>query len=200
MDDQLRALAENIKQIRATRGLSLSQLGEKSGVAKATLFKIEQGRTNPTLETLTAIARTFDLLVVDLLAMTPRPVVEVVHAGEGVDLSDDAAQGEVLRSQVIGAGTLEIHAQAFKKGAVEVSPSHGTGSREHVLVRAGRILLGPVGHEVKAGRGDYVTYPADLPHKWQAIGGDAHLWIIHTFPRAAAFIDGAMPRSDGSEI
>src|SRR2546427_277199 len=117
MADQLEALAENIRQLRTAHGLSLSQLAERSGVAKATLFKIERARTNPTLETLTAVADTFDVSVVDLLTMAPRPVVDVIRPGEGQDLSDDASSGEILRSQVIGAGSLEIHTQVFRSGA-----------------------------------------------------------------------------------
>lgn len=187
--DQLEALANNIRQLRATHGLSLSQLGERSGIAKATLFKIERSRTNPTLETLTSIAETFDVNVTDLLEMTAKPMVDVVRPGQGADLSDDASSGEVLRSQVIGAGSLEIHTQRFRRGKSEVSPSHGSGSREHVLVHSGRITLGPVGHEVVVDEGDYVTYPTDTPHRWQAVDGDASIWIIHTFPRAAAFAE-----------
>jgi hypothetical protein len=32
-----------------------------------------------------------------------------------------------------------------------------------------------------------VTYQAEVPHRWQAVEDDAYVWIIHTFPRAAAF-------------
>ncbi|TDD96327.1 helix-turn-helix domain-containing protein [Actinomadura rubrisoli] len=188
--DQLQALAENIRALRATHGLSLSQLAERSGIAKATLFKISRCQTNPTLDTLTAIADTFDVTVIDLLTMAPSPAVDVVRPGEGLDLSDDLAKGEILRSQVIGAGTLEIHSQTFQAGGSEVSHSHGAGTREHVLVHTGTIRLGPVGHEVEATAGDYVTYLADCPHRWQAVGDDSHVWIVHTYPRAAAFLDG----------
>ncbi|GAA1425871.1 XRE family transcriptional regulator [Agrococcus citreus] len=187
--DHVGALAENVRRLREAHGLSLSQLSERSGVAKATLFKIERGRTNPTLETMVAVAETFDVPVATLIARKPRALVEVVRAGEGEDISDAASDGRVLRSQVIGAGSLEIHAQRFHDGASETSASHGSGAREHVFVRAGRIRLGPVGEEIEAGQGDYATYPADRVHRWEAIGGDAELWIVHTFPRASAFVE-----------
>lgn len=189
MSGQLEALADNIRQLRATHGLSLSQLGERSGIAKATLFKIEQARTNPTLDTLTSIARTFDVKVTDLLTMAPKPVLDVVHPGEGRELTDDASVGEVLRSQVVGAGTLEIHRQVFLPGRTLVSASHGEGTREHVLVHSGAIELGPVGHEVRVETGDYVTYLADSPHRWAAVGGEAHVWIVHTYPRPTTFYE-----------
>lgn len=187
MNDHIEALSANVRRLRETHGLSLSELGERSGVAKATLFKVERGQTNPTLDTMLAIARTFDVSVPDLISLPERAPVVVVHDGEGEDISDAASVGRILRSQVIGAGTLEVHAQVFKEGIAEVSPSHGAGAREHVFVRSGNIHVGPVGHEVLLGPGDYASYPADRTHRWQAENGEASVWIIHTFPRAAAF-------------
>lgn len=190
MNSHVEALAANVKRLRETHGLSLSELGERSGVAKATLFKVERGQTNPTLDTMLSIASTFDVTVADLIALPVQAAVEVVRDGEGEDISDNSSIGHILRSQVIGAGTLEIHAQVFKDGMSEVSTSHGAGAREHVFVRSGRMLLGPVGHEVTVAAGDYACYPADRAHRWQAVDGDASIWIVHTFPRAAAFNEG----------
>ena len=60
---------------------------------------------------------------------------------------------------------------------------------EHVLVRAGRAIVGPVGHEVELGPGDYATYGSDRPHRWGNAGDvDAMIWVVHTFPRGS---DGA---------
>lgn len=187
MNSHVEALSENVKQLRESHGLSLSQLSERSGVAKATLFKVERGRTNPTLETLIAIAETFDVSVPSLIAVKPRADVEVVRSGEGTDISDHASTGRVVRNQVIGAGTLEIHHQIFHPGITETSPSHGSGAREHVVVLRGRVIVGPVGEEQELAAGDYATYPANRTHKWQAIDDDAELWIIHTFPKSSAF-------------
>lgn len=189
MSELIDAVANNVRKLRESRGLSLSQLSELSGVAKATLFKVERGRTNPTLDTLAAIAETFDVSVPSLVTMPSGAVVEIVKDGEGDDISDEISSGQVLRSLTIGAGSMEIHAQRFFDGKVETSPSHGYGAREHVFVRKGKIVVGPVGEEVEVSAGDYVTYPADRTHKWQAVGGDASIWIVHTFPRAATFLE-----------
>lgn len=189
MNGHLESLAGNVKRLRETHGLSLSQLSERSGVAKATLFKVERGRTNPTLDTMIAIAETFDVSVPSLLATPPRAEVEIVRAGGGQDISDQSTDGRVLRSQTIGAGSLEIHVQTFRANSPETSTSHGAGAREHVFVRSGSIRVGPVGHEEILEGGDYATYPADRLHRWEALGADASVWIVHTFPRAAAFTE-----------
>jgi len=185
MNNHVEALAENVRQLRESHGLSLSQLSERSGIAKATLFKVERGRTNPTLETLVSIAETFDVSVNALIAVESRSEIEVVRAGGGVDISDDASVGRVVRNQVIGSGTLELHHQEFRPDSNETSPSHGPGAREHVIVLRVKIHVGPVGEEVELGPGDYATYLANRTHRWQTGDEGAELWIIHTFPRLA---------------
>ena len=189
MTDHIDALAANVRRLREVHGYSLAKLGELSGIAKATLFKVERGRTNPTLDTMVAIAKTFGVPVEDMIALPDRASVDVVRAGEGLDISDAASTGFILRTQVIGSGTLEIHSLAFQKGKSEVSPSHGAGAREHVLVRAGVIRVGPVEEDTILHEGDYATYSADRPHRWEAVGGDAAIWVVLTFPRAASFDD-----------
>ena len=52
MESEVRALSANVRRLRESHGLSLAALARRTGVAKATLFKIEARRTNPTLETL----------------------------------------------------------------------------------------------------------------------------------------------------
>lgn len=187
MNTHVEALAENVRQLRESHGLSLSQLSERSGIAKATLFKVERGRTNPTLETLISIAETFDVSVPSLIAVTPRADVEVVRIGEGIDISDHASVGRVVRNQVIGAGTLEIHHQIFRANTNEISASHGSGAREHVIVERGSIVVGPVGEEQLLHAGDYATYPGNRTHRWQAVDDEAAIWILHTFPKSSSF-------------
>lgn len=186
MTELLDSLAANVRRLREMHGLSLSQMGERSGVAKGTLFKVERGTTNPNLDTLQAIAHTFEVHVTQLLAPPETPAVEIVLDGEGEDITDEAAVGHVLRRQLAGAGTVEIHAKTFHDGKVQLSVSHGPGAREHVFIRTGSIWLGPVGHQVLVHAGAYVTYAADETHRWQAEGGDCTLWIVHTFPRTTA--------------
>ena len=187
MNDRVHILAQNVQRLRESHGLSLAQLAERSGVAKATLFKVERGTTNPTLDTMSAIARTLLTDVTDLLAPPPRAAVELVRAGQGLDISDDASDGRVLKSMLVGSLRLEVHSLCFRAGYSETSVSHGAGSREHVLVRRGRIKLGPVSEQVEASAGDYATYASDVPLRWTVVGDeDAEVWVIITFPLPTA--------------
>lgn len=196
MSELLEHLAANVRRLRDMHGMSLSQLGEKSGVAKGTLFKVERGQTNANIETLQAIAQTFDIHVTELLSPPQAPAVEIMLDGEGEEITDEAAVGHVLRRQLVGSGTVEIHSKTFHHGKVQLSVSHGPGTREHVFIRTGSIRLGPIGQEVLVHAGTYVTYLADQSHRWQAEGGDCTLWIVHTFPRTTALKEVPLPETD----
>lgn len=43
------------------------------------------------------------------------------------------------------------------------------GVVEHVILGSGRALVGPADDPVELNPGDYVAYPGDLPHIFQAL-------------------------------
>jgi transcriptional regulator with XRE-family HTH domain len=185
--DNIAALALNARRLRESHGLSLAQLAERTGVAKATLFKVEARRTNPTLETLVALADALSVPVADLIAPDGEPEVEVVRRHEGQPIPDSVVGARLLKSKLVGSTLVEVFELAIPPGESEVSISHGPGAREHVLVRSGRAVVGPLDSEVELGTGDYATYPADRMHHWTAVGRrPARLWVVHTFPRPPA--------------
>src|SRR3954451_15184112 len=98
-------LAGNLRRLRVAARISLSELARTTGVGKATLSAIENGRGNPTVETLAALAGALAVPLVDLLAVAPRGPVPAVRAGRGVTAGDGlervgrlAAGGEVQRA------------------------------------------------------------------------------------------------------
>ena len=190
-NERARGLATAVRRLRERRGLSLQQLADRSGVAKTTLFKIESGRGNPTLDTLLALADFFAVPIAALIGADETPAIDVVRAGTGgVDISGTAVRAALLRSMMVGATLVEVVEAEIHPGLHETAVSHGVGAREHVLVRSGRAIVGPVGEEVEVGPGDYATYPSDRPHRWGNAGTeDALVWVIHTFPRQAHAAD-----------
>jgi quercetin dioxygenase-like cupin family protein len=43
------------------------------------------------------------------------------------------------------------------------------GVVEHVVISAGRALVGPADDPVELGPGDYIAYPGDVAHVFQAL-------------------------------
>ena len=46
------------------------------------------------------------------------------------------------------------------------------GTLEHLVLSTGRVLAGPAGEAVELWPGDYVTYPGDVPHIFDALEPD----------------------------
>ena len=184
MTDLSAVLAVNVRRLREAAGISLAQLADRSGVAKATLFKVERQHTNPTLDTIVAIAEALGVEPTSLLQSVQLEDLEIVRGGEGLDISDSASRGQVLKSVLVGSVLVEVHHQLFAPQMVELSASHGRGVREHVFVRSGSIEVGPLEVSGVLRASDYATYPADRPHRWATVGDEpADVWIVHTFAR-----------------
>jgi transcriptional regulator with XRE-family HTH domain len=90
-DSARAALAANLRRLRVAARTSLSELARATGVGKATLSAIENGRGNPTVETLAALAAALGVPVVDLLAVPEPAPVTVVRAGRGERVGASAA-------------------------------------------------------------------------------------------------------------
>jgi putative transcriptional regulator len=59
----------NLWQIRTAKGYSLRELEELSGVSKTTINNIENGKANPTIETLRLLAAALEVELFDLLEL-----------------------------------------------------------------------------------------------------------------------------------
>ena len=61
-------IAENIKKLRAKKGLSLEKIARLADLSLNTIVKVENGvNTNPTIETLTKIDKALEVGVDDLI-------------------------------------------------------------------------------------------------------------------------------------
>jgi transcriptional regulator with XRE-family HTH domain len=67
IDDAEAALARQIRLEREARNWSLAELAERSGVAKASISKIERGEMSPSAVLLLRLATAFDLTLAGLL-------------------------------------------------------------------------------------------------------------------------------------
>jgi quercetin dioxygenase-like cupin family protein len=54
---------------------------------------------------------------------------------------------------------------------------------EHLVITDGRLLTGPIGEEVEVAAGDYVSFPSDRPHVYEALGGQARALLLLSFDR-----------------
>ncbi len=61
-------IADNLKKLRAKKELSLEKIARLAGLSLNTIVKVENGvNTNPTIETLSKIAKALEIGVDDLI-------------------------------------------------------------------------------------------------------------------------------------
>ena len=67
MKDDAKKLGENLKKIRMTKNITQTELAETLGVDKSFISNIENGKANPTLSTITGLARVLKVSTNELL-------------------------------------------------------------------------------------------------------------------------------------
>jgi transcriptional regulator with XRE-family HTH domain len=65
---------EELRRIRGEAGLSQSQLARESGVDRATINKIEQGKRSPSIATLESLARALGVEIADFFPKVQSPL------------------------------------------------------------------------------------------------------------------------------
>jgi transcriptional regulator with XRE-family HTH domain len=178
LGDLIGQIAASIRRERDRAGLSLTELAKRAGVAKSTLSQLESGAGNPSVETLWALCVALGVPF-SRLVDPPRPSVRVIRAGDGpATYSDQAHYSATLLASCPPNARRDIYRIGAQPGRPKTSEPHMTGTMEHFLIGTGRALVGPLTEPVELGPGDYITYPGDIPHLFQALEPDTTAVIV----------------------
>lgn len=162
-------IAAAIRRERDRAGLSLTELAKRAGLAKSTLSQLESGSGNPNLETLWALGVALGVPVSRLID-PPRPVVRLIRAGEGpVARSGEVGYAATLLASCPPGARRDLYRVEADPGAAKISEPHMPGTIEHLVISTGRALAGPSEEPVELGPGDYLAYPGDAPHVFEAL-------------------------------
>ena len=67
MKEEARKLGQNLKRIRTGKGISQGDIVKATGIDKALISNVENGKTNPTLGTIAKLAKAIGVSVGDLM-------------------------------------------------------------------------------------------------------------------------------------
>jgi transcriptional regulator with XRE-family HTH domain len=161
----LDVIAFSLRRERERAGLSLSELAKRAGIAKSTLSQLEAASGNPLWALGVALDVPFSRLV-----EPARPKVQVIRAGEGPAVySERADYVATLLASCPPNARRDIYLITAEPGSVRESEPHMPGVVEHVVLCAGRARLGLTDDPVELAPGDYVAYPGDFPHIFEAL-------------------------------
>lgn len=167
------AIGDRVHALREAMGLSLRDLGERSGVSAPMLSQVERGETSPTLAVAAKIAAGLELTLSQLLRLDEGEHVVVSRAGDRRGLVRGGHRFEELTPPLPGQRadvslhTLDVGATT---GGRDDPPMHEPGSRETAVVLAGTLVLVVDGTRHELSDGDGVTFDADLPHHFENEG------------------------------
>lgn len=159
-------IGQNLARLRRRRGLTLDGLAELSSISRAAISALENGSSNPRIETLWSLANALGIEFGELFG--GRSDVELTEAvGIRARLIDRQSKPRPVESFL-----MDLLANAKR-----YADAHAPGVTENVIVLAGSIAIGPVSSPMLLRAGQSHQFAADVPHLYSA-GSEACRAIV----------------------
>lgn len=162
-------IASRLTIERKQSGISIAELARRAKIAKSTLSQLENGVGNPSIETLWSLCIALEIPVSALLD-SPKPKTTVIRRGEGLSVT---AHNNDYRATLLAASpsgvSRDIYWIEVLNGKPHQSEPHHKGTIEHIVITKGKAKIGLKTDSYELNEGDYITYPADLPHIFEAL-------------------------------
>jgi len=178
MDQPVETIAENLKSVRESRGLSLEQLADLTGVSKSMLRQIETGKSSPTISTIWKIANGLHVSFSSLLHRPPvQAEVKSFRAEPPL-----TAEGEHYRLYPLIPFSPE---QSYETYYFEIDPGtvfhgepHAGNIDEYVFLTRGRLSITIAGQEYSIKAGEFLKFRADQPHDYRCLSEETAAAIM----------------------
>ncbi|KRG13695.1 helix-turn-helix domain-containing protein [Lederbergia galactosidilytica] len=156
-------IASNLANIRKKRGLSLDNMAKLTGVSKAMLAQIENGKSNPTVTTLWKIANGLQVSFSGFLKEMDKPKVKKININELNPVIDD--DGNYLVYSLFPfhpEKKFEIFTVDLKPGVSHKSEKHI--GEEYVLIQRGLLTLDIQGEKFELNADETLKFNAATEH------------------------------------
>jgi rhodanese-related sulfurtransferase/transcriptional regulator with XRE-family HTH domain len=176
-------VGKNLRALRAERGWTLDQLAGRSGVSRQSLGQIELGRLVPSLGTVWRIARAFDVPFSTLLARPSSDATTVLRQRSAKRIvSTDGRFSSRALFPPDDRGEVEFYELWLAPRGREDAEAHAPGTRENLVVTAGRLVLEIDKQSYELAKGDAIVFSADVPHSYiNPSGEDCWINLVMTY-------------------
>ena len=161
VDDFSQRLADRLRLERDARGWSLADLAERSGVAKATISKIERAEASPTAVVLIRLASAFDLTLAGFMLRAEGQKERLSRAADQPEWRDP--ETGYLRRQVFSRPDHPVEIVRVEVPArqqVTLPASSYAHIRQTVWVQSGRLVITEAGERYVLEPGDCLGFGA----------------------------------------
>jgi transcriptional regulator with XRE-family HTH domain len=179
-----RRVAENLRQRRKARGMSLDDLARSSGVSRAALSQIETCKSNPTVSVLWKVAVGLGVPFAELIG-APRSGAMLLRRNDAQVLRSSDGKLESRPLAPAGASPLvELYELRLGARSTHSSEAHAPGTHELLVVLSGQLKMHVDGETYELGAGDSVAFAADRPHAYEnPVGSEARYHNIIVYER-----------------
>lgn len=161
MGDQLartfEALGPRLRQLRAGRNVTLTELAEETGISASTLSRLESGLRRPTLEQLLPLARAYNVTLDELVGAPPtgNPRVHLRPVENG--------DGSTVIPLTRRAGGIQAFKFVLRPGLGDIElRTHEGYDWVYVLDGRLRLVLGEL--DLVLGPGEVAEFDTRTPH------------------------------------
>ncbi len=178
------AVAQNIKNVREQKKLTLDMAAQATGVSRSMLAQIEKGDANPTVSVLWKIANGYKVAFTSLVEQKSE-ITTVVRADAVTAITAD--EGRYRNYPVFcfdEQHAFEVYRIAISCGGKLEAKAHLLGTEEYITVFSGSISVAVQDKVFSLNEGDSIRFLADVPHTYTNIGQiDAALSMILYYPK-----------------
>lgn len=172
MDQPVETIAENLKSVRESRGLSLEQLAELTGVSKSMLRQIETGKSSPTISTIWKIANGLRISFTSLLHRSPvEAEVKSFRSEEPL-----TAESEHYRLYPLIPFSPELSFETYyfeiDPGTTFTGEPHTGNIYEYVFLTKGKLQINIEAQEFIINSGEFLKFRADHPHRYECLSDE----------------------------
>jgi rhodanese-related sulfurtransferase/transcriptional regulator with XRE-family HTH domain len=157
----------NIRTFRAQRNMTLDQLARSTGLSRTLLGQIELGKASASVSMVWAVAQAFDVHFSALLSTGERRTTRVLRRKDARRLVTPDGR-YASRALYVSAekGEAEFYELFLAGHSREDAQPHQVGTRENLLVTAGRLQLHVGEEQFELAQGDAILFSADVPHSY----------------------------------
>lgn len=189
--DHTKVVGEKIKSIRETKGISVSELAERSGLAEEQINRIENNEDLPSLAPLIKIARVLGVRLGTFLDDQPSEQGPVVcrkdEACDTIGFSNNATQSRRhMQYHSLSKSKVDRHMEPFIIDVEATSDTAFTLSshegEEFIMVMKGVMEISYGKNTYVLEEGDSIYYDSIVPHHVHALNGQAAqiLAVVYT--------------------
>lgn len=159
-----------LREIRKREGLTLDEVGSRSGVSISVISRLERNQTSAELETLYKLGRVFGMSATDLLALSES---RMAHRKVEESYSSDGFRFRVIRY----ANHSCFYGEAAAGSRIRKPEIHHD-DHETCWVLSGRIRVELPHETVELSAGESMQFDAIQEHSYEALE-DSRLTLVH---------------------